>query len=505
VVASDGVKHVFVSYVREDNEQVDKLCEALDAAQIPYWRDRTALAPGDEWKRKIREAIRSGSLVFLACFSDQSRAKKKSYMNEELTLAVEEFRLLPPGATWLIPVRFDEGDVPEWPLGAGRTLSDLNYADLFGAKYVPSLVSLMNTVGKVMGTPSADPATVRASIEEADAAERPAMLRRMTKDMVVDPARRIELDDLISQETRRVLEAIRDEEKFPTQRLAGGTNDEMVVRCAEVAASYVQMISPLCASMQVAARWGGGQTLMPWVSALRAVSGEATKMKGGNVALLELRHVPALITTFTAALASIGQGRWDNLKTLLVDVTVPMKHGDGVDVLLQVENPWVPFSDWGDLLPNVIARAAMNGESPQVVIEKFNAKQTTRLRTPVADWLHVILREHFDEQYADASAYSEAFDRAEVVLGMISQDISNVEIGGDPERSWAKRSLWFGRSTWRANYGSGAAGIIAAEIQRDGLSWPPLAAGLFGGQFDRAVTASSDYAEQFAKIANSHR
>jgi hypothetical protein len=147
----------------------------------------------------------------------------------------------------------------------------------------------------------------------------------------------------------------------------------------------------------------------------------------------------------------------------------------------------------------------MNGESPQVVIEKFNAKQTTRLRTPVADWLHVILREHFDEQYADASAYSEAFDRAEVVLGMISQDISNVEIGGDPERSWAKRSLWFGRSTWRANYGSGAAGIIAAEIQRDGLSWPPLAAGLFGGQFDRAVTASSDYAEQFAKIANSHR
>ncbi|MGH3735650.1 MAG: toll/interleukin-1 receptor domain-containing protein [Micromonosporaceae bacterium] len=80
-------KHVFVSYVREDSDAVDELCAVLEAAQIPYWRDRKDLGPGDAWKAKIRSAIRDGSLVFLACFSDNSRAKKKSYMNEELTLA----------------------------------------------------------------------------------------------------------------------------------------------------------------------------------------------------------------------------------------------------------------------------------------------------------------------------------------------------------------------------------------------------------------------------------
>ena len=82
-------KHVFVSYVREDSAQVDQLCSVLEASRIPYWRDRTSLGPGDAWKAKIRDAIRGGSLVFLACFSENSRAKPKSHMTEELTLAVE--------------------------------------------------------------------------------------------------------------------------------------------------------------------------------------------------------------------------------------------------------------------------------------------------------------------------------------------------------------------------------------------------------------------------------
>jgi hypothetical protein len=110
-------KHVFVSYVHEDADQVDELCAILEAAHVPYWRDRKSLGPGDAWKAKIRDAIRNGSLVFLACFSDRSRAKDTSHMNEELTIAVEEYRKRPPGRTWLIPVRFDPGDVPDWDLG----------------------------------------------------------------------------------------------------------------------------------------------------------------------------------------------------------------------------------------------------------------------------------------------------------------------------------------------------------------------------------------------------
>ncbi len=198
-------KHVFVSYVREDSSEVDGLCGVLEAAGIPYWRDRKDLGPGDAWRAKIRSAIRGGSLVFLACFSDNSRAKEKSYMNEELTLAIEEYRQMPPGRTWLIPVRFDAGNVPQWDLGAGRVLSDLNYSDLFGKDHMAHVASLVTTINRLLGETRPDAATALAAVEQAGAANRVDLMKRLTKEMLLEPSRRIELDYLVSQEVQRVL------------------------------------------------------------------------------------------------------------------------------------------------------------------------------------------------------------------------------------------------------------------------------------------------------------
>ncbi|MEU5259714.1 toll/interleukin-1 receptor domain-containing protein [Amycolatopsis sp. NPDC021455] len=492
-------KHVFVSYVREDEERVDKLCAALTAAQIPYWRDRTSLAPGDQWRQKVREAIRSEALIFLACFSEQSRAKPKSYMNEELTLAVEEFRQYPPETTWLIPVRFDDGEIPAWDLGAGRTLGDLNYADLFGDRYLTNMVSLMTSINTIMGPTGPDPATVRASVEEAEASDRVAALRRLTKEMVVDSRRRIELDDLISQEARGILTALRDETKYPPL-LPDGSDEDRLVRCAEIVSASWQLVEPFVTSLQIAARWADGHTLMPWISALKAITGEALKPQGGNTTLLGLRHAPALAATFTAAFAATGQGRWDNLKALLVDATVPKRYGGGREPLIDAENPWTPFEDWQHLLPNLVARAAKTGEDPRTALNVFKQKQQGKYHTPVAEWLHAVIRSHFLEQFADDSAYDDAFGRTEVILGLISQDLQNARAAANPERVSVRHSRWFGRSAWQANYGGGMLAIISSEIDDAGSSWAPLATGLFGGELARAQTAAKDYAEDFRRF-----
>jgi signal recognition particle subunit SEC65 len=73
--------HAFISYVHEDTERVDALCTALKAAGIAVWRDREQLWPGDEWKVEIRRAIEQNSLAFIACFSDASAVREKSYQN----------------------------------------------------------------------------------------------------------------------------------------------------------------------------------------------------------------------------------------------------------------------------------------------------------------------------------------------------------------------------------------------------------------------------------------
>ena len=123
---------MFVSYARADSHRVDSLCNFLNSAGIPVWRDTANLWPGEDWRARIQGAIRGEALVFLACFSRQGVHRVKSYQNEELVLAVEELRLRPPGHPWLIPIRFDDCQLPEFGIGGGRTLTDLQQADLFG-------------------------------------------------------------------------------------------------------------------------------------------------------------------------------------------------------------------------------------------------------------------------------------------------------------------------------------------------------------------------------------
>ncbi len=131
-IAEYNTPRVFISYVREDSARVDRLQRALESAGIAVWRDTAALWPGEDWRAKIHEAITGSALVFLACFSRNSLARKKSYQNEELVLAIEEMRLRRPGEPWLIPVRFDDCSVPDIDIGGGRTLAWIQGVDLFG-------------------------------------------------------------------------------------------------------------------------------------------------------------------------------------------------------------------------------------------------------------------------------------------------------------------------------------------------------------------------------------
>jgi nucleoside phosphorylase len=124
--------HVFVSYVREDSRNVDQLHHMLQSAGIPVWRDTTELWPGEDWGVKIREAIRTNAFVFIGCFSRQSIGRASSYQNEELSLAINEMRKRPATDHWLMPVRFDDCDIPDLDIGSGRTLRSLHRADLFG-------------------------------------------------------------------------------------------------------------------------------------------------------------------------------------------------------------------------------------------------------------------------------------------------------------------------------------------------------------------------------------
>src|SRR5688572_19564469 len=116
--------HVFVSYVREDQQAVDRLAAQLRQAGVEVWLDREQIQPGQRWQAAIASGIENGAF-FIACFSKAYEARVSSYVNEEITLAIDELRRRPTNRAWFIPVLLSGGTVPNRRIGAGETLRDI--------------------------------------------------------------------------------------------------------------------------------------------------------------------------------------------------------------------------------------------------------------------------------------------------------------------------------------------------------------------------------------------
>jgi hypothetical protein len=124
------MSHVFISYVRKNIRRVDRLRQALEVHGIEVWMDKSRLPIGGQWKTTIRTAIKRAE-YFLACFSKEYEDRKMSYMNEELLIGIEQLRQRPPSSNWFMPVLLSKSNLPEIEIAPGRSLSDLNWVELY--------------------------------------------------------------------------------------------------------------------------------------------------------------------------------------------------------------------------------------------------------------------------------------------------------------------------------------------------------------------------------------
>jgi hypothetical protein len=60
---SQDFKKVFVSYVRDNSDEIDKLCDIFRINKIEYWLDRDQVEAGKLWKKAIRDAINNGEIM----------------------------------------------------------------------------------------------------------------------------------------------------------------------------------------------------------------------------------------------------------------------------------------------------------------------------------------------------------------------------------------------------------------------------------------------------------
>ena len=121
---------VFISYIRENSKDIIRLVNALKVHQVEVWFDQTHLQPGDRWADVIRREIAQGDF-FIACFSTEFSKRRKTFMHEEITQAIEQLRQRPTAQPWFIPVLLSDCEIPDRSIGAGETLRSIQWVALY--------------------------------------------------------------------------------------------------------------------------------------------------------------------------------------------------------------------------------------------------------------------------------------------------------------------------------------------------------------------------------------
>jgi len=124
------MNHVFISYVWENSEIVDRLVRELRSNNIVVWLDRDNIFPGQRWRDVIRKAISNGA-YFIACFSKEYNSRERTHMNEELTLAIDELRARRSESSWFIPVLINQTEIPDIRISSTETLRDIHCLPLY--------------------------------------------------------------------------------------------------------------------------------------------------------------------------------------------------------------------------------------------------------------------------------------------------------------------------------------------------------------------------------------
>src|ERR1700689_931330 len=103
---TDPGRAVFLSYASQDAEAAQHLCDALRAAGVDVWFDRSELRGGDAWDRHIRERIRDCRL-FVAVISQHTEARDEGYFRREWKLAVDRTHDMAEKKAFLVPGAVD--------------------------------------------------------------------------------------------------------------------------------------------------------------------------------------------------------------------------------------------------------------------------------------------------------------------------------------------------------------------------------------------------------------
>lgn len=283
------------------------------------------------------------------------------------------------------------------------------------------------------------------------------------KKFLVDDRYRIQLDELMKNETEKLLNYISAIDSPPRVE----TDDNPYI---QLISDFEEHTSTLRDLMVKGCYYGEMKHNQIW----RKHFEQIVNPVGAN--MFTLKRYPALILLYSAGLSAISAKKYDTLKSLLIETKY---------IINQERFPLVLcLSPW-DIMEESNIRSGL-------------PKQQNKI-TPVSNHLSELLREPMSSIILD-SDYNECFDRFEYFFALVRTCMAertgrgvNVAVG-----RFATKHLV--RSHGDRIYKSGVVRDIESDVQDVGNNWDPLQADFFNGHIKRFIDIKNGFDKKLERI-----
>jgi predicted CopG family antitoxin len=264
------------------------------------------------------------------------------------------------------------------------------------------------------------------------------------KKYLVDPKHRIDLHDLVTNETA-VLSARLSDTEFPVSGIPFN-KDQIIERLHQ----YESATETMREIIVTGCYWGEAEQAHYWTDAIKRIASPNTKSLGAERWFM-LRLYPALLLLYSGGIASLARREpsYSIFEPLYSQVDVRL--GQGPRPLVESLNALMILEDrFARELPGLAERQAV----------------------PMNQYLHGLLRQSFRGLLAEDTSYDECFNRFEYLVSLVHKDALNY-YGSLP-----------GRYMW-SRWGKGVEQRVAEEARQQKEKWPPFQYRMFGGALER--------------------
>ena len=291
------------------------------------------------------------------------------------------------------------------------------------------------------------------SLQEGDPLT-PAMAVATVKRYLEEDRYRIRLRDFLVRQASDLSKSLFSRDDFPVT-WGGGPEEELPGKVQRRLRSYDVLLEPALGALVAGAYWARGEQIPPFAEPFRAAASPPQDYSQFFRVWQDLDLYPALRLLYGAGVAGALARNWALLRVLTREITV-------VDTTAYRPRPAGFVLDGGYL-----SRHLLMGNRASLVFPD----QAYYL--PLTEYLHQTLKGPLREYAAGDAAYDGAFEEFEVLLSLVSMDVSHE---GDPEYAEPPR----GRFAYARNYGEGETTYerVKREATERGSDWGPARAGL---------------------------